>query len=143
MKKTRMFKLPFGLDKYSGLHCNCRLIQIHHCQLKIDEDGKQVTRYVQVTGSCTDPVLAAAIMSSVIYGTGVWAYYWPNGWPWTFCLPSILSFSAGDDVGDVSCKYWVITIRIDLPKICLLRLGLSCILLVLVLLLLFMRIGFL
>ena len=44
------------------------------------------------------------------------AYYWPSGWSWILCLLSILSSSAGVDVDDVSCKYWVITIRINLPK---------------------------
>ena len=58
LKITTVFKHLFGLDKYLGLHYNCHWIQHHHCQLKIDDDGKQVPRYVHVTGrwrSCTDP----------------------------------------------------------------------------------------
>ena len=56
-----------------------------------------------------------------------------TGWSQTFCLLSTPSSSvkgavktcAYDDVDDVSCKYWVVTILINLPRISLLGLGLS------------------
>ena len=68
LKITTVFKHLFGLDMYLGLYYNCHWIQHHHCQVKIDGDGKQVPRYVHVTGrwrSCTDPWQA-----------------WPAAWVW-------------------------------------------------------------
>ena len=59
-----------------------------------------------------------------VYGTN-----WPNGWSWRFSFLSIVSSSADYDVDFVSCNYWLITTRINLPKICLLGLGLSGVLL--------------
>ena len=52
LKITTVFKHLFGLDKYLGLHYICHWIPVqhHHCQLKINDDGKQVPRYVHVTG---------------------------------------------------------------------------------------------
>ena len=40
LKITTVFKHLFGLDKFLGLHYNCHWIQHHHCQMKIDDDGK-------------------------------------------------------------------------------------------------------
>ncbi len=132
----------------------------YKCQATTAIDGKQGTSgFVTGRGSCTDPLgldtgwshssslvtLPVVPLYSVVYGitqgsvpTG--QVYW-NHWmamDILFAVNTVIQCQVIREdvclwnVADVSCnrKYWVVTISINLPKISLLGLGLSGLLLV-------------